>query len=132
MSACVFCAIAAGHAPAELLVQEEAGLAFLDIHPQSPGHTLVVPRRHIGTILDCNPEEGAALMHLAVRLAHLLRETLQPDGLRLLSNSGRAAGQELMHLHLHLIPCWQGGRPPTGLRSASRAEIAQMIRAGWV
>ena len=134
MSSCIFCAIAEGRAPAEFLVQEEDALAFLDIHPQSPGHTLIVPRRHIGSLFECTPEDGAVLMRLAVRLAHVLRKTLQPDGLRLLSNSGRAAGQDVMHLHLHLIPRWRGRPAVAGgvdLRSASRAEIARLIRAGW-
>ncbi len=133
MEGCIFCAISAGQAPAEILYQEDTVLAFLDNRPAALGHTLVIPRRHAHTIWELDPETAAALMRLAVRLAPALRGALKPDGLTLLQNNGRAAGQEVPHFHLHLIPRWYGdglrlARPPAGQVGESLEEVGRRVR----
>jgi histidine triad (HIT) family protein len=131
---CIFCAIAAGRAPAEILCQEEAALALLDAHPAAPGHTLVIPRAHLHAIWEMDEEAGAALMRLVARMARALRQALQPDGLTVLQNNGRAAGQVVPHLHFHLIPRRYGdglplARGPLARPGEPLSEIARRVRA---
>lgn len=128
MRDCIFCAIAAGQAPAEVLVQQAEAIAFLDKHPLAPGHTLIIPRRHAADIFEIDEADAAAMMRLAVRVARVLRATLKPDGLRLVQNNGRAAGQDIFHAHMHLIPRWRGRGP--GIEAKPLAEVARRIRAG--
>jgi histidine triad (HIT) family protein len=130
---CAFCAIVAGVAPAEIICREAEALAFLDIHPAAPGHTLVIPCRHSEDICALDETSAAAIMRLAVRVARALRIVLHPDGLNVVQSSGRAAGQEILHTHLHLIPRWFGdglslGRPPTVHRGEPLAALARRLR----
>lgn len=133
MENCVFCEIAAGRAPAEILCQEEGALAFLDAHPAALGHTLVVPRRHCVTLWELDEESAAAVARLLVRISRALRQALAPDGLTVLQNNGRAAGQEVLHAHFHLIPRWYGdglrlGRGLPMRPAEPLAEVAQRVR----
>ena len=101
--ACLFCRIVAGEIPARQVYADDQAIAFLDINPWHPGHTLVIPRRHTEDLLS----DAAALAEIAPavsRTAALLTERLGADGLNLLSNAGAVAGQEVFHLHLHLVP----------------------------
>ncbi len=131
---CIFCAIAAGRAPAQLLAQEGDALAFLDIRPAALGHTLVIPRQHYGTIWEMDEAAGIAVMRLMLRLAAALRSALQPDGLTVVQNNGRAAGQEVPHAHWHLIPRRHGdglrlARGPVVPQTIPLDELARRIRA---
>ncbi len=101
---CPFCAIAAGHAPASMVVDDGAVLAFMDLRQAVPGHVLVVPRRHVPDIYGLAPEEAAAVMQLAVRVARALRDEYDPPGLNLWQSNGAAGGQEVPHFHLHVHP----------------------------
>ena len=101
--ACLFCRIVAGEIPARQVYADDHAIAFLDNNPWHPGHTLVIPRRHTEDLLS----DAAALAEIAPavsRTAALLTERLGADGLNLLSNAGAVAGQEVFHLHLHLVP----------------------------
>ncbi len=82
--------------------------AFPDAFPVSPGHTLIVPRRHVETYLDASEDERTALWVHADRVITCLRESHCPDGFNVGINVGRAAGQTVMHLHLHVIPRYAG------------------------
>ncbi len=108
---CIFCRILAGQAPGEIIYRDEQVTAFYDIHPVAPVHVLVVPNRHIASLNEIHPEDGAVLgrmLSLARELA--AREGVQHSGYRLVVNTGPDAGQIVYHLHLHLM----GGRrmPP--------------------
>ncbi len=105
---CVFCRIVGRQAPASLVFQDAQVVAFMDIFPSSPGHVLVVPARHAVTIWDLQEQEAAHLFAVAVRLARAIRDVLQPNGLNVLQSNGKAAGQEVFHFHLHLIPRYGG------------------------
>jgi histidine triad (HIT) family protein len=129
MSDCIFCKVAAGQAPAEILAEGDEAIAFLDKYPQSPGHTLIIPRRHAADTFEIDEDDAAAVMRLAIEVARVLRDTLEPDGLRLVQNNGRAAGQGVFHLHLHLIPRWHGRDP--GIEARPLSKVARRIRAGW-
>ena len=104
---CVFCQIVAGEAEAFVVASGPTAVAFLDIAPLARGHTLVVPTRHVRDLLD----EGArALQEVAPvveEAAHLLVGRLGAEGLNLFQSTGAAAGQEVPHFHVHLVPRWR-------------------------
>jgi histidine triad (HIT) family protein len=101
---CIFCRIAAGEAPARVLYQDEHVLAFEDIRPQAPVHILVVPRRHVDSMWELEDRELAG--HLLHAAAHVARLANLARGFRVITNSKRDGGQEVDHLHLHVL----GGR----------------------
>lgn len=106
MTSCIFCQIVAGEAEAFVIASSDAAVAFLDIAPLSRGHALVVPTRHVADLL----EGGAAVLHevapVVEEVARLLVGRLGADGLNLFQSSGSAAGQEVGHFHVHLVPRW--------------------------
>jgi histidine triad (HIT) family protein len=108
MQPCPFCRIREGTLAAHLLYQDEEVLAFLDISPVTQGHTLVVPRRHAASVAECPPGTVAALFLAAVRLAGAIQRALGAPGFNLGLNDGRAAGQEVPHVHVHVIPRYGG------------------------
>ena len=116
---CIFCKIVAGEIPAHKVYEDERTLAFLDIMPAARGHTLVIPKEHAAGIDDINPDTLAATMVCAQTVARILRSRLQPDGLNVFQNNGAAAGQEVFHFHLHLVPQWEGQRATLGRRGAT-------------
>lgn len=105
---CLFCAIATGRIPSAELYQDERVFAFLDINPLAPGHTLVVPKAHAERLETTAPADAAAVLAAAQRLLPVLAaETGAPD-CTVAFNNGPAAGQEVKHLHLHLVPRREG------------------------
>ena len=126
---CVFCAIVAGTAPASVVHDDgdPAGvLAFLDIRPITPGHLLVVPKRHAPYLADLDEAEGARVWGVALRLARALRASgLRCEGVNLFLADGEAAGQEVFHAHLHVFPRFAGDgfRMEDELVVAPRAEL---------
>jgi histidine triad (HIT) family protein len=105
---CVFCQIVTGTLPASRVYEDEATLAFMDLHQSNLGHILVIPKAHIPT-LDLLPAAlGAALMNTVVLLTGALRHSLAPDGINLWQSNGIAAGQEVFHLHFHIFPRFTG------------------------
>ncbi len=105
---CVFCRIVAGGIPADKVFEDEAVLAFRDIHPSAPAHVLLIPKAHIASLNELAPQHDALLGRL-IRAAKEVaaREGIAGKGYRLVGNCGREAGQEVMHVHFHLL----GGRP---------------------
>ncbi len=113
MSDCIFCQIAAGDIAADLVYEDDQVVAFRDITPQAPTHILVIPRRHIGTLLDTTTEHLSLLgrlQHAAVKIAR--DEGLAERGFRLVTNCLEEAGQSVFHLHLHLLGGRRLGWPP--------------------
>lgn len=104
MADCIFCAIAAGEVPSAKLYEDENVFAFLDVHPLRQGHALVVPRRHAERLEATEPEEAAALVRAARRLLAPLCQAAGCDDATLAINNGPDAGQEVPHLHLHIVP----------------------------
>lgn len=100
---CLFCAIVAGEVPSRRVYEDEHAVAFLDIGPWHRGHTLVVPRRHVPDLVT-GPPALAEIAPAVDVVGRLLVERLAADGLNLLSSAGAVAGQEVLHLHLHLVP----------------------------
>ena len=107
MSSCVFCRIIAGEIPSQRLHDDEQVIAIRDINPQAPVHVLILPRRHIASLLE--PDGTPGLYGHIVDVARSLAQTLgiADAGFRLLTNSGPDGGQAVPHVHFHLL----GGRP---------------------
>jgi diadenosine tetraphosphate (Ap4A) HIT family hydrolase len=143
VSRCIFCEIVAGRAPASVVFEDDRFLALLDIHPMRPGHTLVIPRRHV-VRLDELGADGLALFGFATRVARAVRAGLPCDDVNLVLNDGPAANQTVPHAHVHVIPRRKGDlaallgrllvRPiQPKLGAAPRRELdaaAAAIRAG--
>ncbi len=104
---CVFCQIVAGEAEAFVVASDPMAVAFLDIAPLARGHTLVVPTRHVRDLLDDGAQALQEVAPVVEEAAHLLVGRLGADGLNLFQSTGAAAGQEVPHFHVHLVPRWR-------------------------
>ena len=103
MTDCIFCKIITGDIPSRGIYSDDHAYAFLDVGPWHRGHSLVVPRRHVPDLTSADP----ALTEIAPAIetvARLLVERLSADGVNVLSSSGAVAGQEVFHLHVHVVP----------------------------
>jgi histidine triad (HIT) family protein len=119
--ACVFCRIARKQASASLVYEDESVLAFLDIRPRNEGHTLVIPKEHYATVFDI-PEELIAHVHrVARRVAIAVKEATKADGISIIQQNGKAADQKVFHLHVHVIPRFEGQKL-TRFREVSEAN----------
>jgi histidine triad (HIT) family protein len=104
MASCIFCKILEGALPSSGVCESELTVAFLDINPINPGHTLVVPRRHVVSFTDLSPEELWSMSVTGRRVALAQKVSLKYEGVTLSLADGEAAGQEVPHVHLHVIP----------------------------
>lgn len=133
---CIFCRLLDGRAPAAFVYRDDRCAAFMDIQPVNEGHLLVIPNEHLPSLKDLDGETAAQLMRVACQLAVALRASgLRCEGVNLFLADGEAAGQEVMHLHLHLFPRYWGDgfglRRRLPFERPSRAELertAQQIR----
>ncbi|HWO07468.1 MAG TPA: HIT family protein [Candidatus Paceibacterota bacterium] len=108
MPNCIFCKIIRGELPSTKIYEDETTLAFLDIHPVNPGHTLVVPKEHAENIFEISPEQWAAVQETVRRVAIAIEKGLQADGVNVNMNNREHAGQVVDHAHVHLIPRFKG------------------------
>ena len=109
MSACVFCDILAGQEPASVVYRDERCTAFMDIRPVNRGHVLVIPNDHAAFLVELDPAIGGRLFAVGQRIAQALRESeVRCEGINLFLADGAVAGQEVFHVHLHVIPRYRG------------------------
>lgn len=101
---CVFCDILAGEMAASVIYDDARSMAFLDLYPIHPGHALVVPKEHVSDLAVCPAELGGHLFAVSGRLGPVLCRAVGGDGFNVWTASGSAAGQEVFHLHLHVLP----------------------------
>ena len=104
---CLFCAIP----PEQILIDGPIAVAARDSYPVSKGHTLIIPRRHVASFFETTDEERRAMLNLLDEVKALLDREHKPDGYNIGINNGAAAGQTVMHLHMHLIPRYAGDLP---------------------
>lgn len=105
---CLFCRIARGEVPSRKVYEDEEFLAFHDIHPAAPVHLLVIPKRHLDSLIDARPEDEALLGKLVALAPRLAQEQGCDNGFRVVINNGPDGGQEVYHLHMHIL----GGPKP--------------------
>jgi histidine triad (HIT) family protein len=109
MPTCIFCDILAGLAPANFVYHDDLCAAFMDIHPVNPGHVLVVPRNHAALLTDLDEASAGRILQVAQRVDAALRGSgLKCEAVNLFLADGREAGQEVMHVHLHVVPRFHG------------------------
>jgi len=101
---CIFCKIVAGEIPCTRVYEDDACLAFMDVGPLADGHTILVPKKHCQAIGEMPPDEVAHLGRQVPGLARAVKEAMGADGLNVLLNDGRVAGQVVGHVHVHFIP----------------------------
>jgi len=136
MEACIFCEIVKGKRPAQKIYEGESVLAFLDIFPCTPGHTLVIPKAHFGSLTEMSEHVATECFKAVTKLAGKIQKAMGAQGFNIGLNDGAAAGQVVPHLHIHIIPRYSRDRGvgvqgivrmPT--ERGSLAEIAERIRA---
>jgi histidine triad (HIT) family protein len=104
---CLFCKIIAGDIPCNKVYEDDKVLAFRDINPQAPVHVLIIPKKHMDNILQCDGETAAALVEAVGKVAEI--EKVDKSGFRVISNCGKDGAQSVNHLHIHVL----GGKPLT-------------------
>lgn len=104
VSDCIFCKIVAGDIPASKVYEDDHFLAFLDISQVTPGHTLVIPKKHARNLLEMTPDETAALFNIVSRVTKKVESATQPQGMNIISNMEEIAGQSVFHTHVHILP----------------------------
>jgi histidine triad (HIT) family protein len=131
---CEFCYIARGCADAEVLAEGETWLAFFPLKPATPGHTLVVPRRHVRDFWEAEAQEAGELAAACLSVGRAVQRALMPQGMNLITSAGTAAEQTVFHLHLHVVPRWANDGfgtiwPPKGdLPTVELEGVADRIR----
>ena len=105
---CVFCRIIYGELPAHKVYEDERVLAFLDIHPSAPGHTLIIPKVHEERIEDLSEEEAEAILKVLHRLTGRIQAAVDAPSSTIGLNNGPESGQEVPHVHIHVIPRFRG------------------------
>lgn len=100
---CIFCKIAAGEIPARKLYEDDHMVAFHDIHPKAPIHFLVVPKRHVASLVQCGPGDADLLARMLLKVPELALEQGCANGFRTVINTGEDGGQEVFHLHIHVL-----------------------------
>jgi histidine triad (HIT) family protein len=121
----IFAMIIRGEAPCYKLYEDDEVLAFLDLFPQSQGHTLVIPKRAAArNLLDVDPDTLGKMMAVVQKLTRVLVEELQPDGVQVAQFNGAPAGQTVFHLHVHIVPRFSGDG--LGMHAANRADTTEL------
>lgn len=131
---CIFCKIVKGELPCTRIYESDMFLAFMDLNPISPGHSLIIPKGHYATLLDIPAQVGREMIPLLSRLGKALMSATKAEGFNCLQNNFAAAGQVVFHAHWHIIPRVEGDglkqwphKPSSDL--AQREAMAEKIRA---
>lgn len=126
----VFAKILRGEIPACRVYEDEQTLAFMDVMPQAPGHTLVISKTVAENLFDLDPEAGVAVLRTTQIVARAVRDACNADGIMLNQFNGSAAGQTVFHFHVHIVPRYDGVplRSHSGKMEASSALEAQAAK----
>lgn len=132
-ASCVFCRIVRKEAPASILFEDDRVLVFLDIRPLNEGHTLVIPKEHYETVYNMPKDLVCHIYKLVQRMAVAVKAATEADGITIIQQNGHAAGQEILHLHVHVVPRYEGQKLPHfhDIPNAKREELeraAEKIR----
>ena len=133
---CIFCLIASGDIPCAKVYKDESVLAFLDLSPVHPGHTLVIPKVHYKDLLEVPCEFAPALLSALKRLGAAVMKATGATGFNVMQNNGLSAGQTMFHVHWHIIPrfdgdglgAWeQGNYPDAAAMQTMAAKVASCL-----
>lgn len=132
MENCIFCKIVAGDIPSMRVYEDEYCIATLDINPAAPGHTLIIPKEHYKDLTEMNEELAGKLLMAAKKVGMLQMERLGAAGFNVVQNNGAAAGQTVLHFHIHVIPRYTGDSDmvtwkPTEPETAALREIQEKM-----
>lgn len=105
---CEFCQVSQGCEEARIVCSTKSAIAFFPLHPVIRGHTLVVPREHVSDLWSANELLVSQVMEAVRKTGDAIRNALRPDGMNVINSAGAAASQTIFHLHIHLVPRWQG------------------------
>jgi histidine triad (HIT) family protein len=132
---CEFCAIARGDdRSAEVVCEGKSWVAFFPLNPATPGHTLVIPRRHLADLWRADATLAAELMAAVIKVGHAIDAALAPEGMNLITSAGETAEQSVFHLHLHVVPRWRRDGfdriwpPDNRYEDADLGDVATRIR----
>ncbi len=136
---CLFCKIVRGEIPSGKVYEDSGFIAFLDINPRNPGHTLVVPKKHYETLFDVPDNETGEMILIVKKVASAVKNTMKAEGISIGQSNGRAAGQVIPHLHFHVIPRYMSEGPPglegmvpvKKLPQDTMKKAAEMIKANF-
>jgi len=110
MNDCLFCKIISKEQTAQIIYEDEAIVAVLDIFPRAIGHTMIIPKRHTETILELDSKETGPIFDGVRKITQILKDKLHPDGFTIGINHGKVSGQAIDHLHIHIIPRFLGDK----------------------
>lgn len=121
----IFAKILRGEMPAYTVYENADCLAFMDVMPQSAGHTLVLPKAAAENLFDLDETAAAKLIISVQHVARGVKAAFVPDGIKLLQFNGPVAGQTVFHFHMHIVPCYEGRTPARHARTMAPAEILE-------
>ncbi len=134
---CPFCKIGRHELEHVQVLEDREVLGIMDLYPATPGHVLVLPKKHIETLYEMPADLGAHIMTSTIRLAEVIKEKLSPDGLNLIQSNDTAAGQTVPHFHLHIVPRYKGdsvmlqfGHGNTPEKVTELERIASLVKSG--
>lgn len=132
---CIFCKIANGEIPSATVYEDENFRVILDLGPASKGHALILPKSHFKDLCEADPSVTAKILPLAGRIGKAMKEELGASGFNVVQNNGASAGQTVFHLHIHVIPRYEGGPAmvswtPGEETSEELERVAGMIKKG--
>jgi histidine triad (HIT) family protein len=127
---CIFCKIVAKQAPASVVYEDEAVMSFLDIRPLNLGHTQVIPKAHFVDIFDVPVELLSRVHAVAKHVAPAVKKAAEADGISIIQQSGKAAGQDIFHLHVYVVPRFEGQKLPrfSELQLVARPKLNDMAK----
>lgn len=125
---CIFCKIVKKQAPSSIIYEDEEVMVFLDIRPLNLGHALVIPKKHFVDIFDI-PEKQLSQVHNASKfVASAIKKATKADGISIIQQNGKAAGQDIFHFHVHVVPRFEGQKMPrfSDLKQVEREKLEAM------
>ncbi|MBN2060342.1 MAG: HIT family protein [Deltaproteobacteria bacterium] len=134
---CPFCRMGRHELDYVSVLEDGEVLAIMDLYPATPGHVLILPKRHIENLYEMPPDLGSHLMAAAIMVAKAIKEALSPEGINLIQSNETAAGQTVPHFHLHIVPRYKGdpvilqfGHGNTPERVTVLERIASLLKSG--
>jgi histidine triad (HIT) family protein len=127
---CIFCKIVRKQAPASIIYEDESVIAFLDIRPLNLGHTLVIPKKHYVDIFDISEDQLSQVHKVAKQVSTAVKKATNADGISIIQQNSKAAGQNIFHLHVHVVPRFEGQKLPSfsALKEVDRAKLEGMAK----